>query len=122
MTPKEFLEFKNVGDEHVNIEFVSKLMDEYFQKEIKDIKNEHISQLNDAKIKNSQMLDKMKEMIDTNVAQLEAVKMLFSLMKSGSTHRQKHLFCEQSRNVIDIQISEVKNAKSWLEFNDKFPF
>jgi hypothetical protein len=118
MTAHEFLESKGfVLDERWE-----NIMEEYVQKEVKDIKGEHIRQLNDAKHKNSQMLDKMKAMVDTNVAQLEAVKMLFDLMKSGFTHRSKMMFCEHSKKVIDIQIAEVKDRKSWLEFDEKIPF
>lgn len=54
--------------------------------------------------------------IEKNICQLEAIKMLFDINVTGSTHRQKVAFCQSAKKVIDLQISEVYNQKYDLTF------
>jgi hypothetical protein len=55
--------------------------------------------------------EKFETQINKNIIQLEAVKILFDLMKSGITHRQKELFCDQAKTIIDIQIEKINQTK-----------
>jgi hypothetical protein len=53
----------------------------------------------------------MNQWCSKQIARLEAVKMLFSVMESGGTHRQKRLFYHQALIVIDSEIKNLQNDK-----------
>ena len=61
-------------------------------------------------------IDMHNKHIEKNICQLEAVKMLFDINVTGSTHRQKIAFCHSAKKVIDLQIDEVRNQKYDLTF------
>lgn len=77
-----------------------------------DLESKNLSQIRETinEIKtNKELKTKIKDLIFKNISQLEAVKILFGLMATGSTHRQKELFCQQSKSVIDFEISSLKS-------------
>jgi hypothetical protein len=78
--------------------------------------------LNEEKNKLSELKKNFKEFISKNIAQLEAAKMLFDLNKTGFTHRQKDLYCNQAKKVMDIQIYEIKSQINMLLSGDDLPF
>lgn len=61
-------------------------------------------------------IDMHNKHIDKNIIQLEAIKMLFDINATGSTHRQKVAFCQSAKKVIDLQIDLVNNQKYDLTF------
>jgi cell division protein ZapA (FtsZ GTPase activity inhibitor) len=78
--------------------------------------------LNDEKIKMDNLYKKTKEIMSNNIAQLHAVNMLFDLMTTGYTHRQKEQFCTQSKKVIELQIEKIKTEIRYLTNGNDMPF
>ena len=57
------------------------------------------------------------------IARLEAVKMLFSVMDGGSTHRQKEMFATQAKEVIEKQIVQLRSTVKYnFSDSDNLPF
>ena len=57
------------------------------------------------------------------IARLEAVKMLFSVIDGGSTHRQKEMFATQAKEVIEKEIGQLRaGVKYSFIDNDNLPF
>jgi hypothetical protein len=57
------------------------------------------------------------------IARLEAVKMLFSFIEGGSTHRQKEMFATQAKEVIEKQIDQLRyDIKYNFIDSDNLPF
>lgn len=54
------------------------------------------------------------------ISQMEAVKILFSIMSSAFTHRQKQLFAEQANAILTSQINELSSTMNFTEVDLPF--
>jgi hypothetical protein len=86
-------------------------------KKIVSKQNDELLKLREEK---KQMQKQMNEWCSTQVARLEAVKMLWSIMDSGGSHRQKRLFYHQAVIVLESEINELKRGV--IVNSDDLPF
>lgn len=80
-------------------------------------KNDELFKLKKEK---KQMQKQMNEWVSKQVARLEAVKMLWSIMDSGGSHRQKRLFMNQATIILQSEINELKRGV--IVNSDELPF
>jgi hypothetical protein len=79
--------------------------------ELEALVSEKKTEISNLTSKNNYLIKQMNQWCSKQIARLEAVKMLFSVMESGGTHRQKRLFYHQALIVIDSEIKNLQNDK-----------
>lgn len=89
-------------------------------------KAELLNKANELENKLRTLVSRHKTTLSFQIAQLRSMQINMSVIKTGTTHRQKELFCDMVSKALDIEICKIIESVQHLKYeyngSEELPF